>query len=404
MSYQSKTINAGPVDFNQLGRFGEAVDGSWAKLPTYYYDLQRTQAPLNPDSFDEQYGSTVALFADGSQSNARQTNAATGRTVTEMFCAVGASIVAVGEGEAFSVPGAVVPLPANNDTDIPAINSCVGSGAPEEDHDNAVFQFGSPIWTAIEKMFLGYRFIMQSSRFILVDELLMDIGMSPAPPEFIGSGDMLVSGMPAVRDANQVLIDSQQAIQFIPQNVQTVEDDSLGCVGAPLVPAMKGHPRIVGMSKRVFCFNHPICFFPGMTFQASFVQTDATLIQQARNSLSVRNDTPGPRYSNTIAGGGGLRGNVVTVPGGTLHMGLILKGFALQPKAALDYLTSYLPRLSGAWSDMYANNTHLGNLILTAARQGNGVRGLLAGSKLEPSAQKDIFDVLKKVSGNENLT
>lgn len=363
-----------PLDFNTVagggagGFLGQVVNGSWAKLPTYYYDLFRTQAPVPAAEFNSKFGGVVNLFDIGTQDESRQTNATTGRTVNEIFCAVGASIVAVGEGEAFSVPGASYNrsnLPERLvDGEAPIVDACGNDLSSPTVGTPAVLQWGSPIWTAIEKMFLGYRFQMYTSRFLLVDELLMDIGMSPSPPEFIGSGDMRVAGMPGVRDTNDVMSAKGIDLVFVPPTPRaaTVEEDS--CTGAPLVPAMKGHPRIVGLSNRVYCFNHPICFFPGMTFQANFVQTEQTLIEQARNSLGPRFDSADALFTSPRS---------VTIPGGTLHMGLVLKGFALQPQAALDYLTSYLPRLSGSWSELYAGNPVLGNIIRNASAQNPGL-------------------------------
>lgn len=356
-----------PHDFNKLGSCQALKDMSWAKIATYYYDAQQFQFPLTPAEFESNFAATIKLFSleQNQQCPGRQTNAAIGSSVNEPFVALGAGVIAIGESKSFTAPGETIPRTSGTQP-CPPIDGCSLSGGTQ-----AALYWGGSTWQFIANFFQAYRLqIAINRRFLVVDESLFDVGMVPAPAEFVGFGDSVVPTTRYAREVNDVMAGKGLPCIFMPNNITS---GSL-CVGAPTALAAYGHPRIIGLSNRIFCFNYPLLFLPGMSFDAVFtrVENDCCFLPaMRRNSVfDCSCDTPDASIApGTVC-------CTMTIPGGCLSIGLVFKGFALQPAACLSFLNEYcLP--GTAYESLYVGNPFIGNMIANPALRANlaGVPG-----------------------------
>lgn len=377
-----RTLKGEPRDFSQLAGIGPLETMGWAKIPTYYYDYQRIRLPLIDSEVDRFFGSNISVF-DETQDNPDQvTNAATGKGVNEAFVALGAGIIAIGEGEAFAINGALVDVSAEGNTpplqvSSAGLSSCycgaVDLTGQAETTRLATFWWGAPTWRFIEKFFQAYRLqVIVQARFLIVDEALDEVGMVPQPAEFVGASDSNIPTMPFIRGTNDVMVRKQLGSQFFPANyfVQCGacgEDDDTPrdiCLPPPLAPVTYGHPRIIGLANRIYCFNQPILFIPGMRFEVEFFnQSDINQFIALKDSIRL-NCTTASQFAGADANGFVNCGVNCTVPGGMVNLGVVFKGFALWPQACLEYLARYICP-GTAYSDLYSQTaaSYLGGLM-----------------------------------------
>lgn len=354
-----------PQDFYRYSDLGAVMNMSWARIPSYYYYYKQYQLPFTDAEFTALFGKNLPLFSEENQDTSVQTNAAVGSGVNEAFLAMGCGVVAIGEGEAFAMHGAAV----DNDGTTQTVPSIVGrtgdgvySGAVDGGEDNAELTtisaqmwWGGPTWNLIEKFFQSYRLnLLVNRRFLVVDESLHDVGMVPTPPEFIGASSSQLATQPFVRAVNETMASKGIARSFVPPNTEVDADGASTLLPNVLAPATYGHPRIIGLSNRLYTFNQPILFIPGMRFDMSFqsVEDDAQW-PALRNKVTFNQTLAAENYT----GGDGGGGVMATIPGGSVSLGLILKGVSLVPKAVIDYLTQALLPTS-TYESMYAS---LGN-------------------------------------------
>jgi hypothetical protein len=358
-----KNLVADAKDFGSLGDYGDLAKIPDGEIPTYYYDFLRTNLPMTDAEYEAAFAPTVSLFSERAADANRQTNTATGTSVNEPFVACGIGVLAMGEGEAFSVPGVSLVTPAGGfpaGTETPAVPTreylgCFYCGsasftASPGTGQHAVLWWGAPTWRFIEKFFQAYRLQLAiARRFLLVDESLFDVGMSPVPPEFIGASESLYPTMPFIRAVNGVMQDKGILQAFLPPNVfvttsLTQNDSSLP---APIVPVTYGHPRICGLANRVYNFRQPIVFLPGMRFTIDFVQVVAeSTFPELRNTVTANCLTLAENLTQfvDINDVPTSTGSTCTIPGGQISLGVVLKGLALQPQACAQYLTNFVPR------------------------------------------------------------
>jgi hypothetical protein len=378
-----QTFRSTPQEMNAVANLGEVLGqgGSpaigWAKIPTYYYDVSQYRFPMTAAEFTSTFGGTIPVFNNEQPQAGNQSNAATGSGVNAPFLALGVGIVAIGEGEAFSVPGAMISRPAASQA-TPCFDGCIGAGGMGADPAarNATLWWGGPTWRFIEKMFQAYRLrVAINRRFLVVDESLFDVGMTPTPPEFVGAGDSLIPAMPSIRQTNDVMSEKSISGVFIPQN----QAGTL-CVGSPTANVTYGHPRIIGLANRIYCFNKALPILPGMRFDTNFVRVENDLAvggflssMQRDAVLSTESaTTPDALLTEDLSDGCAGYSSTFTIPGGTVSFGLVFKGFELQPDACVDYVARYMMPDSIEMR-MLQGNAYLGSLI------SNAIKANLAG-------------------------
>lgn len=373
-----------PSDFSRLGTVKTAIETGWARIPTYYYDVTQHTFPLTPAQFAGAFGATIKVFNldQDSASPGRQTNAATGSGINEPFLALGVGVVAIGNGLGFSTTGALYPNSSiinsgdvkNDDLKKANAAPCFDGSIAYSDTEsgrNAVIWYGSSTWDFIENFFQAYRLqVLAARRWLLVDEALFDVGMTPTPPEFVGASQSNVPTMPFIREVNAVLQATNVDKTFIPQNTA-----GEGPVPGETAGVTFGHPRIIGLANRLYCFNQPILMLPGMTFDTKFVGVENDKVfkpSMYRDSVfDPSAGTPSSLITDDLVVCGTVSAaysTVYTIPGGTVSIGLVFKGYALHPSAVVDYVQNYLSPGSAQLS-MMSGNPYLAGLA------GQGVRG-----------------------------
>lgn len=358
-------IQASARDFGRLSAI-EDLPQNIQELPTYYYDYRRFCLPLTAAELSSEFGANIKLFdVNETTDGSRQTNAETGTSVNEPFIACAAGIMAFGEGEAFSTYGVHGEASLVVDGSLPSLATVtpveagcycgavnvLTTNAPTA---QATFWWGAPTWRFIEKFFQAYRLeIKINRRFQIVDESLLDIGMTPTPPKFIGASDSTIQPMPFIRAVNDTLTAKGITTRFFPPNNivgvipdNDVEDANLvtNPIGPPLVGVTYGHPWIAGLSNRVFCFNSPILFIPGMRFDITFQNIENSSIYEALEStVTLACQTPMAEATGAITGEalGDNAGAHCVVPGGCVSLGAVFKGAGLQPSACVEYMLNY---------------------------------------------------------------
>lgn len=359
---RQEKFNTEPNDLNKLGNICNAIDASWAKIPTYYYDVRQHEFPLTPTQFDAEFGGrAISVFDTDSPTDGRQTNATTAAGVNEPFFAMGVGVVAIGQGEAFTEPVEVIDRPAAAQC-TPGANGCVSGDTTTR---QGALWWGSSTWHFIEALFQAYRLqISVNRRILLVDESLFDVGMVPTPPEFVGASSSMLPVMPFLRATNDVLKAKSTGKIMLPQNYA-----GTACVGAPTAAATFGHPRIIGLGNRMFCFQNPIPILPGMRFDTKFIGVDGgSAFTDAMRRGSVFDyetpTTPDADLTETVCTTT-FYSSAFTIPGGVVSLGLVFKGFALAPAAVLDYVCNYT--LAGSkMTDVLAGNPYLTGLLVNA--------------------------------------
>jgi len=393
----TRRIVANPQDFGKLGKIGALNSMSWAKINTYYYDFTRFDLPLTAAEFSTEFGNRRNVFDNQGDDPGcgRQTNAATGSGVNEAFIALGTGVIAIGEGEAFSTPGRSDVRP-QAETTTPLAEVLTNSGgtplgdcycgvvdlsnAPATSR-HATLWWGAPTWRFIEKFFQAYRLqILINHRFQVVDESLFDVGMVPTPPEFVGASDSTVPTMPFIRAVNDTMAAKGINNAFVPGNYFLKSENESACLPPPRAGVTYGHPRIIGLGNRIYCFNQPLLFLPGMRFEVFFQNVeDASCYTALQNSVVTNCTTPDALYTaNTGADIVDGCGEHCTIPGGSVSLGVVFKGFALWPQAVMEYMSNFL--VSGSvTSAMYSDSDYLMGVLAKSKSFGDDY-ALMAGN------------------------
>lgn len=365
-----------PHDFSRISSM-EQTNINWARIPTYYYDVQQTHFPLTAAEFKAKFSGTIKIFDTSAEIEGHQTNAATGSGVNEPFLAYGVGVVAIGEGLGFTTTGAVVSPPTEGSGHTPCFNGCEIESldeGPTQVPDLGTLWWGGAVWDFIENFFQAYRLvIVVNNRWMILDESLFDVGMSPTPPEFVGASSSQAPVMPFVQKTNEIMFDKFGKI-FLPQNTAT----GSSCVPAPTAGVTYGHPRIIGLANRLFCFNQAIPMLPGMRFDMQFVTVEnGGYFQEAMERSSVLDLTKNTPWSHLNSGPSACpTPGVLNIPGGKVSIGLVLKGMALHPRSVVEYVNS--DAISNTTLKMMENNGFLFGLAQQLAATG-ALKGNLAG-------------------------
>lgn len=374
----TQLLRGAPRDFQKLGSISALAGIDWAKIPTYYFDVSRFDFPLTDTEFNTRFGTTIPVFnVDGEPDPNRDSNAAVGSGVNEPFVALGTGVVAIGESEAFALHGAsfvrgtaTIATPATLVSGASSNESYTGVVDLQQSAAggrHAVLWWGAPTWRFIEKFFEAYRLqITMGNRFEIVNESLLDVGMTPTPAEFVGTSDSRIATTPFIRQVNDVLREKSASQLFVPANNFLITDNNENTTSHSLPPADSGvtygHPRIIGLANRFYCFDTPILFLPGMRFAVSFQRAQN---EDSFGALRRTSTVNAATYDNTLTGSiAGLANGaeITTIPGGSVTLGIVFKGFALHPKAVIEYLTKHVVK-NTMTACMYENVPYLGQMM-----------------------------------------
>lgn len=329
---------------------------NWLKIPTYYYDFKEMQLPLDPEECSSFFDETISIF--GFDPPRKTTNAATGLRINEAFLALGVGIIASGESESFTLGGVSIDPPAAGTATTGMQASAAGLTDPwlggvnpagdfvqPAGFQQATMWWGGPTWKIIEQFIQNYRLrLLLNSRFEVVNESLFDLGIVWTFSNTTGASNSRIATKPYIRAMNEVMDEKGINNLFLPASF-TVEDNTKVCLPAPNAPVTYGHPNVLGLANRLYSFAQPILFVPGLRFQMDFVQASPQPLPQICDLATVNAGSYAPSLSTEITGDALASCSTgVMIPGGTVRLGLVLKGFALQPSAALHYLNAYMWR------------------------------------------------------------
>lgn len=348
-----------PREYNRIGDLGQVQNMPLKAMRTYYHHLISCKLPLTEAEFENTlFGQSIGLFTEdpppacGPECSV-QTNMLRATLVTSPFMICGIGIVAIGESKSFAAQGLVT---THADGAVPAVvgdpNVCneLYAGMPDFDGNGgalAQMWWGGPTWNLIEAFLQAYRLqFVLGGRWLVIDELLQDIGLTRQNPKFVGAGESRLATMPFIRDVNDVLhakdfrIEGSEAdLNFMTINTEVDADGASACVPPPLASFMQGGQDIAGLAQRVFTFRDPILVVPGMPIEASFVLVKGSSYFSAlKNKVTFNLTAPAAGYTTAPVDGVVNCGVVATVPGGQFQFGLVLLGFEMWPAACLDYL------------------------------------------------------------------
>lgn len=399
-----------PQEIGRVGDLEACRKMGWARIPTYYYDFTTHSLPfVDEDEFNSRFGPNIPVFVTDRAVANQQTNAAVGSGVNTIFLACAVGVVAIGEGEAFAIHGATVAAPdAENPSEIPVIagelDACedycgVVRGTQPESQNAATLWWGGPTWRFIEKFFQAYRLQVKiQRRYLIVDESLLDVGMTPLPPEFIGAGDSRIPTMPFIRQVNDTLTEKDASFRFVTANTgleslsaSCGSSDSC-CLPPPLAGVTYGHPRIIGLANRIYPLCQPILFLPGMRFDVLFESVRGACESALKATSIAAQQTPDAGFTSNKIGFG--CGTVYTIPGGCISLGVVMKGIELQPQAAVQYFGEYLTpgatltQMYGELSGVQALLSKVGAMPGTIAQRPIGefvehTRGVLSAQPMQ---------------------
>jgi hypothetical protein len=359
----------------------------WMKIPTYYYDYKRLQLPLTQEECSDFFQGTIPIFAHTPGNTT--TNAATGLQLNEAFLAVGVGIIAVGESESFTLSGiSATAFPSTLEPTLPALDvgltdPFLGANSPADapvglTSNPASFSWGGPTWKIVERFIQNYRLqILLNSRFEVTNESLFDLGLVWTFANNTGTSSSRIAAKTYIQSVNALMDEKDMGQTFMPANSVLI-DDIPQCLPTPNPQVSYGHPNVAGVGNRIYSFPQPLLLVPGMRFQMGFVQASPQPSPTICDLATVGSGS----YSPTLTEIPGC--SSIVIPGGSVHFGVVMKGFALQPSAALHYLNNYLWRGSAIAQAINEDRSPwLGRLLDRGGALGKSASGALSAKPEE---------------------
>lgn len=382
---RNRSIALSALETTRAASLSDIAKMGWAQMPTYLSARACKSLPLTTAEFDGLFSGDIQLFSNQPTDSDKtfSPNVATGQTVNSFFFAVGLGVIAVSDSLGFAVQGASVPLDAlNTEGKAVCFEGCVEGN--EAGISNAVLDWGHPAWDAIAHFFQGYTLQMTlGGRMIIADEPISEIGMISEAAEFQGLGTANISAMPYINAVNKVLKDKGYGVAFIPQNAA-----GSACAQPPTPSVQWSHPKVKGVSNRLFCLPKGTVIAPGQSINIDLYQVDGqcAVSEKLRRVLELQAfqkptaDMANTTTCDTLTG-------VTTIPGGDLTIGILLKGVEVAPSAVVEWFEGYA---SSEIVAQYVGNPHV---VALASRYLQGLSssdprrgGLLAGLS-DPTGQ-----------------
>jgi hypothetical protein len=212
------------------------------------------------------------------------------------------------------------------------------------------------------------RFVLRVGRCEIVNESLSELGIIYSSPVFQGASSSRIGTMTYIRETNDVMNAKELDYKFVPPNscVSSLPSTEVGVVmmvsPAPNAAVTFGHPDVRNLANRIYCLPQPLLITPFTRVDLEFqtVDNDCCLLPAARRAAMLRLETP--YESAPVAVENGLTTQVMSVPGGCLTIGIVLKGYVCTPHAVADYLINYLT-CGSSYEQLYADNPYVGGII-----------------------------------------
>ena len=352
-----------------------ALQADLVKTYRTTFSMKEFDLPLTLLQFEAFFGPVINLFAGDSTGRAVgiSTNTTLTNAVDMPFLVRCIAIYIAVEPLGFTAAGAAIAAPAKGDP-VPAfdgISLITGTKAAPvltaltgTNGNHAWLEWGSCTWKAAHAFMQAYRLrMLLGGRLELFNELCADVGNLDSHSMWEGFSNSL-SELPAyVAHVNAIERINLRELTFIPATAQIItapgSQTALQVIGVPtpLVPASYGGPQQQGL----FCGCYPtrgILLVPGMPINLAFVQDsgDSLYFAALRDALTESDEVKYDKnFSSNVAttgAGGGTVDNAdfVEFKGGKLRIGIVMRGFELTPRAAIQWYGTY----GGSFGQLYA--------------------------------------------------
>jgi hypothetical protein len=357
-----------------------ALQADLVKTYRTTFSMKEFDLPLTLKEFENFFGPVINLFAG--DANQRAVGVSTNTTLTNAvdmpFLVRCIAIYIAVEPLGFTAAGAGVPQP-DPSTPIPAFDGIqiitgsliapVFNKLTGVNGNHAWLEWGQCTWKGAHAFMQSYRLrMLLGGRLELFNELCADVGNLDSHSQWEGFSNSL-SELPAyVAHVNAIYTEKNFSQVFIPATAQVVQQPpggtTLSVIGVPtpLVPASWGGPKQEGL----FCGCYPtrgILLVPGMPINLSFVQDDGDSLYFDALRDALTSGGPGDvKYAAdfncnvTTFDAQGVNPSVVDnacfteFKGGKLRLGIVMRGFELTPRAAVQWYGTY----GGSFGQLYA--------------------------------------------------
>lgn len=267
-------------------------------------------------------------------------------------------VVAVADGEQFSVRGAYSPTQPGANSEIPQF--------PPVDVDNAgaihaegafglipnlaaaisaggfghaTLGWGQPVLRFLEQWMMATRLqVVVCNKLVVVDDLLATLGMCMMAPTYQGAGTAGIFTGPYIRCVNEAMADKGLGV-FLTVNVED-DNQTTVCLPQPVVYYMKGATQFQGVdAKGAYRFDPGLFLSPFMGATFNFVNnTDEDCICPLETIATVTTQSPHPNYLQDVSNITASCGNDTFVPGGQMEIGVVVDGYEMSAMAVAAWI------------------------------------------------------------------
>jgi hypothetical protein len=219
--------------------------------------------------------------------------------------------------------------------------------------------------------------LLLQGQFELFRELSAHVGACVSGEPCNGFGQNNISAMPYIRQVNDTLAANGSSRRFQQQN-STAGAQTNTPAQPPVVPVSYGGMEMSG----IFGGWYPTCgvlFYPGMPIQAKFTRTQNDVAYHQRLVQSLSNPgvlTPSADVTELVAGNVGY-GAAEIFKGGTLKIGIVMRGYTLAPAAVLQAYKNMMNQFDqNTMQSMYAAASPMLMNCCSACGVTNGLAGI----------------------------
>ena len=331
------------------------------------YSLREFDLPFTATGFDDFFGPTIQFFA-GDQSKRTQgisSNTTLTNAVDMPFLVRCIAIYITVEPLGFTAAGAAVATPAAANTNVPFFDGvqidlqaapgvlALGVASP------AWLEWGIPTWKAAHALMQAYRLqMLLGGRLELFNELNADVGNIDSHSQWVGFSNSLSELPLYVAHVNANERTNTRGLIFLPATAQQVIQPGASTVSdigvpTPLVQASWGGPKMDGL----FCGCYPvrgILLVPGMPINLNMIRDDGDVFYYTKLKEALV-EASNVVYDVNYSGDVKVNGTVVAstkfteFKGGTIRIGITMRGFELTPRAAVQWYGTY----GGSFGQLY---------------------------------------------------
>jgi hypothetical protein len=358
-----------PQEFNRLGEvgLGQVLDVGPGDLTeqVLLWEFEHDTFPLTTSRFNQLVNSERNVL--GCSDTDTDDTDCTVRRSPYLNCGTGFNcpflmtrlcVVAVADGEQFSVRGVYNPAQPGANSEIPQVppydldsgdsvhsnglwgltpnlSGIVGSGG----FGHATLGWGWPVLRFLEQWMMSTRLqVVVCNKLVVVDDLLATLGMCMMAPTYKGAGMAGLFTGPYIRCVNEAMADKDLGV-FITVNV-TDDEATTVCLPQPVATYMKGATEFPGVDQKgAYRFDPGLFLSPFMGASFNFVNSmDEDCICPLESTSTVTTQSPHPNYLQDVSNITASCGNDTFVPGGQMEIGVVVDGFEMSAMAVAAWI------------------------------------------------------------------